>query len=50
MGDRSHVLLGMLAGADDYLTNPLDPLVLRAPLLAAGPSDRPGRRAREPSR
>jgi diguanylate cyclase (GGDEF)-like protein len=33
--DRSDVLTGMEAGADDYLTKPLDPLDLRMRLIAA---------------
>lgn len=33
--DRAHVLEGMEAGADDYLTKPLEPFELQAGLLAA---------------
>jgi two-component system chemotaxis response regulator CheY len=35
-GDRNDVLTGMQAGADDYLTKPLDPFELETRLLAAG--------------
>ncbi|MET1089702.1 MAG: response regulator [Arthrobacter sp.] len=34
-GSRGHVLAGMDAGADDYVTKPLDPFVLHTRLLAA---------------
>jgi two-component system chemotaxis response regulator CheY len=33
--DRTDILMGMEAGADDYLTKPLDPFDLRARLIAA---------------
>ncbi|CAA9233702.1 MAG: hypothetical protein AVDCRST_MAG50-1210 [uncultured Acidimicrobiales bacterium] len=35
LADRSDMLMGMEAGADDYLTKPLDPLDLRMRLIAA---------------
>jgi diguanylate cyclase (GGDEF)-like protein len=35
LGERDHVLKGMEAGADDYLTKPLDPYDLEARLVAA---------------
>lgn len=34
-GDRDDVLAGMAAGADDYVTKPLDPFTLHTRLLAA---------------
>ena len=36
LGDKAHLLAGMRAGADDYLTKPLDQDELRVRLLAAG--------------
>jgi diguanylate cyclase (GGDEF)-like protein len=36
LADRRDVLSGMQAGADDYLTKPLDPFELETRLLAAG--------------
>jgi len=35
LGEPDDVLLGMAAGADDYITKPLDPFHLRTRLLAA---------------
>jgi two-component system, cell cycle response regulator len=35
LGEREHVVAGMQAGADDYLTKPLDPFDVRTRLIAA---------------